>query len=137
MTKFETKYFQRFKFEPSQIKRYFENALRDFTIAKDDAHLEVRFNYCYNSLIKAGIALLAASGGVKVRSIVGHHIKIIEKMAEILKDDSIITIANAMRMKRNEDLYGGGIFISEKEVEEYLEYTGNLINKVKIEIAID
>jgi len=110
MTVFESKYFTKFRFTGEQIRRYFDNALRDLTIAKEDTHNEVIFSYCYNALIKAGIALLAAKGGVKVRSIQGHHIKIIEKMAEILKDEAILTIGNTMRMKRNE------VFM----VEEYL-----------------
>lgn len=131
MTVFESKHFTKFKFMPDQIKRFLSNATRDFAIALEDSHLEVKFNYCYNALIKAGIALIAAKGGVKVRSIPGHHIKILEKMSEVLDDDSILTIGNTMRMKRNEDFYSGGIFISEKEVEEYLEYVKSLLNKIK------
>ena len=131
MTSFEPKYFSKFKFTPEQIKRYFSNALRDFKIASEDNHLEVKFNYSYNALIKAGIALIAARGGVKVRSIVGHHVKIIEKMAEILKEETVMAVGNAMRSKRNEDFYDGGIFISEKESVEYLEYVKDVLKKVE------
>lgn len=84
----------------------------------------------YNALIKAGIALIAAKGGVKVRSVTGHHIKIIEKMAEILKDETVLAVGNAMRTKRNEDFYGGGIFISEKESTEYLEYVKSVLSRI-------
>ena len=63
--------------------------------------------YYYNALIKAGMALIAAKGRVKVRSVAGHQIKIIEKMSEILNDEMVMAIGNAMRSKRNEDLYGG------------------------------
>lgn len=131
MTKFESKHFTKFKFTPEQVARYFDNALRDFKIASEDDHLEVKFNYSYNALIKAGITLIAAKGGVKVRSIAGHHIKIIEKMSEILEDETVLAIGNAMRSKRNEDFYGGGIFISEKESAEYLEYVQDILSKVK------
>lgn len=132
MTNFDPKYFSKFKFSPEQIKRYLNNALRDFKIASEDNHLEVKFNYCYNSLIKAGIALIAAKGGVKVRSVVGHHVKIIEKMAEIFKDETVLAVGNAMRSKRNEDFYGGGIFISEKESTEYLKYVRDILKKVEL-----
>jgi hypothetical protein len=131
MTNFEPKHFSKFKFTPEQIGRYFNNAMRDLKIASEDEHLEVKFNYCYNALIKAGIALIAAKGSVKVRSVAGHHVKIIEKMAEILKDETVLGVGNAMRSKRNEDFYGGGIFISEKESIEYLGYVRQLLKKIE------
>ena len=131
MTIFESKHFTKFKFTPEQIRRYFNNAMRDFRIASEDDHLEVKFSYCYNALIKAGIALIVAKGGVKVRSVAGHHVKIIEKMSEILNDEMVMTIGNAMRSKRNEDFYGGGIFISDKEGAEYLEYVKGVLRKVE------
>lgn len=134
MTTFETKYFRRFHFTAEQIDRYLNNALRDLKIAKEDDHPEVTFNYCYTALVKTGITLLAAVGGVKVRSIPGHHIKIIEKTAEILDDDSILTIGNAMRMKRNEDFYGGGVFVSDKECAEYLQYVEAVIKRIETRI---
>lgn len=132
MTVFESKYFSKFKFTPEQIRRYFDNALRDLKIASEDDHLEVKFNYCYNAIIKAGIALIAAKGGVKVRSVVGHHVRIIEKMAEILKDETVLGVGNAMRSKRNEDFYGGGIFVSEKEAADYLGYAKGILNKIEL-----
>lgn len=132
MTIFESKHFAKFKFTPEQIERYFNNATRDLKIASEDDHLEVKFNYCYNALIKAGIALIAAKGGVKIRSIAGHHVKIIEKMSEILNDEMVMAVGNAMRTKRNEDFYGGGIFISEKESTEYLKYVKDILDKIKL-----
>lgn len=135
MTKFDTKYFAKFKFTEEQIRRYMDNALRDLKIAKEDEHSEVKFNYAYSALIKAGIALLAAKGQVKVRSAPGHHVKIIEKMAQLLNDDAVMTIGNAMRMKRNEDFYGGGIFVSEKESGEYLNFVEKAIQRIKHLIA--
>lgn len=135
MTKFETKYFQKLKFTEEQVRRYLDNAFRDLNIAKEDEHSEVKFNYAYNALIKAGIALLAAKGSVKVRSAPGHHVKIIEKMAILLGDESVMTIGNTMRMKRNEDFYGGGIFVSEKESSEYLNFVEKIVQKIKTIIA--
>ena len=133
MTEFEGKFFTKFKFTGEQVVRYFQNALRDLSIARDDKHIEVKFNYAFNALIKAGIALMAAKG-VKIRSVPGHHVKLIEKTAEILGDESIATLGNSMRMKRNEDFYGGGIFVSEKECREYLEFVEETLEKIKKEI---
>ena len=102
---FERKYFLKFNFSPIQIDRYLNNALKDLGIAKENKRPEVKFTYSYSALIKSGIALLAKIAKVKIRSISGHHIKIIEKMSEVLNDKSIQNIGNAMRMKRNIDLY--------------------------------
>ncbi len=48
--------------------------------------------------------------------------KILERMSAVLDDPDILTIGNAMRMKRNQDLYGAGTLISEKESREYLSF---------------
>jgi hypothetical protein len=131
MTYFESKYFRKFAFTDEQVDRYVKNALRDLRIAHESRHNEVIFNYAYTALIKAGIALLAGKGGVKVRSVPGHHIKIVEKMSEILADETVSVIGNAMRMKRNEDFYGGGIFVSDKEASEYLNYIEQVLETVR------
>lgn len=130
MTRFETKYFTRFSFTKEQILRYCNNALRDLEIAEENRRPEVKFTYSYNALIKGGIALVAKVGKVKIRSIPGHHIKIIEKMSDILKDDSVNEIGNAMRMKRNEDLYAGGVFVSGKEGEDYCIFVKEVLSKI-------
>lgn len=132
---FEKEYFQKFPFSSKQIKRYLENALRDLKIAKEDDFAEVRFTYCYQALIKAGIVLIAKEGQVKVRAIPGHHLKILTKMTEILDDPDILTMGNAMRMKRNLDFYSGGEFISRKETDDYLEFVERLMAKVKEKIG--
>ncbi len=130
MTKFESKYFIRWNFTEEQIILYYNNALRDLQIATENKRPEVKFTYSYNALIKGGIALVAKIGKVKIRSIPGHHVKIIEKMSEILKDNSINELGNAMRMKRNEDFYAGGIFISEKESEDYHVFVKEILFKI-------
>lgn len=128
--KFDDRYFSRFKFIEEQINKNFQNALKDFDIAKKDKILDVKFNYVYTSLIKAGIALLSFEQR-KVKSIPGHHFKIIEKISEILKDDSIMTMGNLMRSKRNLDFYSGGIEITEKECKEFIEFTEKVLAKIK------
>jgi HEPN domain-containing protein len=132
MTYFETKYFQKFSFTKQQIDRFFESALRDLKIARQDKFAEVRFTYGYQALVKAGIALIAKVGGVKVRSVPGHHVKILEKMSEILKNPDVLTLGDAMRTKRNSDFYGGGESITEKEAEDYLKFVEKTLGSVRV-----
>ena len=123
-------YFQKFKFTSSQIRRYVDSAERDLNIARKDQFREVQFTYCYQALIKTGMALQAYNG-VKVRSIIGHHVKILEKLSEILGDPDVFTIGNAMRMKRNKDLYDAGAAITKKETDEYIVFVSHIIQRAK------
>jgi len=131
MTHFEQEFFRPFKFSAGDIEQHLQNAFRDLEIAAKDPFPEVQFSYSFQALIKAGIALLAAVGNVKVRSIPGHHVKILNKMSEILSDPDILAFGNSMRMKRNTDLYGGGTPINEKEAKEYCQFVKGVLEKVK------
>lgn len=128
--KFDNKYFIHFPFDEAQIEKNLQNALKDLAIAEKDEILEVKFNYAYTALIKAGITLLSFYK-VRTKAIPGHHIKIIDKVSEILKDASIADTGNIMRSKRNLDLYSGGIEITEKECREYLKFIEKVITKIK------
>lgn len=90
----------------------------------------MKFNYAYTALIKAGIALLSFYQ-VKIRSVPGHHVKIIDKMSEILGDDTINDIGNVMRSKRNMDFYSGGIEVTKKECSEYIQFVDNVLIRIK------
>ncbi|MFB3895990.1 MAG: hypothetical protein ACE14V_06785 [bacterium] len=127
---FDDKYFTQFKFTPEQIAQNFKNALRDLTIAKQDTIIEVKYSYTYTALIKAGITLLSYHQ-VKVKSLPGHHQIIIDTMAKILEDDAIADIGNVMRSKRNTDLYGGGIEVTEKESSSYLAFVESVVSKIQ------
>ena len=127
---FEDKYFIKFKFTSEQIKKNFNNALKDLNIAKRDRILEVKFNYAYSAFIKAGITLLSYYQ-IRIKSVPGHHIKLIEKTAEILKDGAVYDIGNAMRSKRNLDLYAGGIVVTEKECREYIKFVKGVLEKIE------
>ena len=131
MTSFEDEYFQKFKFTSVQIARYVESAVRDLQIAREDKFTEVQFTYCYQALIKIGMAVLAKKGSVKVRSIMGHHIKILSKLSEMMGNPDIFTIGNAMRMKRNKDLYDAVAVIGKKEVNDYIVFVNGVIQKAK------
>jgi hypothetical protein len=131
MSHFETTFFQRHNFTAEQVLALLKNAKRDLNIAKNDSFPEVKFTYSYTALIKTGISLIAKTGKVKVRSIQGHHIKIIEKMSAILKNKEITEIGNAMRTKRNLDFYGGGVIISEKESRDYYHFVEKVYQEVE------
>ena len=131
MSFFEREYFQKFKFTAAQIDRYVESAVRDLNIARKDRFREVQFTYCYQALIKIGMAVLAKKGGVKVGSVTGHHVKILNKLSEILGDSDIFTVGNAMRMKRNKDLYDAGGVITKKEADDYIVFVSGIIQKAK------
>jgi len=133
--RFEEKYFIKFKFIDGQIRKNFNNALKDLDIAKKDKISEVKFNYAYTALIKAGIALLSFYQ-LRIRSVPGHHVKIIERMSEVLQDDSITDIGNIMRSKRNLDLYAGGVEVTEKECREYIKFVESVLAKIKAKIGM-
>jgi len=121
MTAASGEFFQKLKFSAEEVRKRFDSARRDLEIAGKDPFPEVRFTYGYQALIKTGTALIAREG-LKVRSVPGHHVKILERMSEILKDPDVLVLGNGMRMKRNQDLYGGGDLISEKEAADYFAF---------------
>jgi hypothetical protein len=130
--RFERAYFKKQQFTAKQIEGFLDSAQHDLDIACHDNYLEVRFTFSYQALLKAAIALIAKIGNVKVRSVPGHHVRLLEKMSDILNDKDIVTIGDAMRIKRNRDLYGGTDHIlGEKEVAEYIEFVKNVIGRVR------
>jgi hypothetical protein len=66
-----------------------------------------------------------------VKSSSGHHAALFLKYAEIFKDDMSAAVAQAMRDKRNRDLYDGGIIISDKEAETYYQFVKKAMVKVE------
>jgi len=134
--KFEDKYFAQFRFSGEQIEKNLNNAIKDLEIAKTVNILDVKFNYAYVALIKAGIALLSFHR-VRIKSVPGHQVKIIEKTAQVLGDGSIEALGNVMRQKRNLDFYAGGIEVTEKECRDYISFVDNVLKKVTEVIRID
>lgn len=129
MIKFDDKYFDKFEFAKEQIQKRLNNSQKDLQIARRVDILDVKFNYAYSSLIKAGIAVLSFYRR-RVRSVPGHQVKIIQKLAQLLNDSSIEELGNIMRSKRNLDFYGGGIEITEKECRSYIKFVEGVVNKV-------
>ena len=56
---------------------------------------------------------------------------ILNKMSEIMENPDVLTIGNAMRMKRNTDFYGGGEIVTDKEADDYHEFVANILKLVK------
>lgn len=127
---FDQKFFEKKKFDKKTISRYFKNALKNFKIAQKYREPEIVFKFCYDCLIKIGICVIA-SKGFRVKSRQGHHFKILEKLSEILMDEEILIVGDAMRKKRNLDLYGEGIIISQKEANDYLKFIKKVINSAE------
>lgn len=120
--------FEKFIFSSNQVSKYYKSALRDLNIARRAEDSEVTFRFCYDALLKLAISV-AAKNNLRVKSRQGHHIKLIDKLAEILKNEDIKVIGQEMRSKRNWDLYGGGVIISKKEAREYLKWAENIFRE--------
>lgn len=128
--KFQEDYFQKMQFTPEQIRQFLDSAKHDLRIAKESKISDVILIFSYNALIKIGVALIAQNGH-RVRSNSGHHIKIIEKMSQILKDETIPLLGNKMRRERNQNLYDGIAFVGDKVSKEYLVFVEGIFKKVK------
>ncbi|MEK6529004.1 MAG: hypothetical protein AAB089_04225 [Nitrospirota bacterium] len=131
MINFERQYFQKLAFKEEQISQFIKSALHDLKIARGADIPDVVFKFSYDALIKLGIALIAKKG-YKVRSATGHHVKILEKLNQILKEEDILVLGNKMRRERNVNLYDGGFFVGEKDSREYLDFVKNVFKKANI-----
>jgi len=131
MINFEGQHFQKLTFKEEQIDQFFKSALHDLKIAAESDIFDVIFKFSYDALIKLGIALIAKKG-YKIRSTAGHHVKILEKLSQLLKDEDILVLGNKMRQERNINLYDGGFFIGEKDSLEYLKFVKSTFKKAEI-----
>ena len=128
MINFESQHFQKLAFEEKQIEQFLLSAKHDLEIAERTDITDVMFKFSYDALIKLGIALIAKKG-YKVRSKAGHHVKILEKLSQLLQYEDIPVLGNKMRQERNTNLYDGGFFVGEKDSLEYLEFVRNTFKK--------
>ncbi len=137
MKKFDDNFFEKVSFSQDDFNSLFEAALRDLKIAKEVNFQEVRFTYSYQALLKLGIAVIAKVGGVRIKSTLGHHIKVIEKLAEILENEDILLIGNKMRLMRNAELYSGGKSFSKKEAEEYYKFVASIFETANSNLDLE
>jgi len=105
--------------------------LHDLKIAETSDIPDVIFKFSYDALIKLGITLIAQKG-YKIRSTAGHHIKILEKLSQLLKDEDILVLGNKMRQERNINLYDGGLFVGEKDNLAYIKFVKSAFKKAGI-----
>ena len=131
MINFESQYFQKLAFEEEQIEQFLKSALHDLKIAEASDIPDVIFKFSYDALVKLGIALIAKKG-YKIRSTAGHHVKILEKLSQILKEENILVLGNKMRQERNFNLYDGRFFVGEKDSREYLDFVKSVFKKADI-----
>jgi len=131
MINFENQYFQKLAFKEGQIEQFIKSALHDLKIAEESDIPDVVFKFSYDALVKLGIALIAQKG-YKIRSTTGHHVKILEKLSQLFKDEDILVLGNKMRQERNFNLYDGGFFVGEKDSREYLDFVKKIFRKADI-----
>jgi len=131
MINFESQHFQKLTFQEKQIDQFLLSAQHDLKIAEESNVPDVVFKFGYDALIKLSIALIARKG-YKVRSKAGHHVKILEKLSQLLKDEDVLVFGNKMRQERNVNLYDGGFFVGEKDSLEYLEFVKSTFKKAGI-----
>lgn len=131
MINFESQHFQKLTFKKEQIDQFLKSALHDLKIAEDSDISDVIFKFSYDAIIKLGIALIAKKG-YKVRSTAGHHVKILEKLSQLLKYEDILVLGNKMRQERNTNLYDGGFFVGEKDSLEYFKFVNSTFKKAAI-----
>jgi hypothetical protein len=127
--KFEKSFFVKQGFVPDDLERFRIAALRDFEIAQDSEHAEVKFHFTYMALVKAGIFCIAREG-YRIRSKPGHHQKIVETLSAIMGDKDIQIIGNKMRRDRNADLYDSTGRYNDKEVQEYASFVSAILKKL-------
>ena len=131
MINFESQYFQKLVFKEEQIEQFLKSALHDLKIAETSDIPDVIFKFSYDALVKLGIALIAKKG-YKIRSTTGHHVKILDKLSQILREENILVLGNKMRQERNFNLYDGRFFVGEKDSREYLDFVKSVFKKADI-----
>lgn len=127
---FDKRFFEKKRVENKLINKYFRAAAKDLKIASKDKDPEVIFVFSYSALIKSGMVLIL-SQGYRIKSRQGHHVKVLEKISQILEEKDIEAIGNIMRKKRDLDLYEGGIIISIREAKDYLKFVRDVIGKTE------
>lgn len=120
--------FEKFTFSLAQIKKYYQAAVKDFKILKNQDSPDLIFYLCYQVIIKTAMAV-CAKNGLRVKAHAGHHKELVFKLSELLGDPKIETVADKIRIKRNRDLYDGGMPTSLKEADFYVQFCNDLMKK--------
>lgn len=134
MKRFEARYFQRFRYTADQIGAYLDSATRDLAVARNSPIPEVIFRFTYDALVKLAIYVVSHHG-FKVRSIPGHHVKLLEKLGDELDDEEVALIADEMRRKRNLDLYQAAAVVTSKDAQNYFEFVETVFGRVREKLS--
>lgn len=114
--------FQKFKFSDKEIEARYVSAKGDLARAmkkgRDESEIMV---FSYQALIKLAITL-SAKHGLRVQSTAGHHVELLQKLAELLKIPKILKTGDEMRRARNKDLYDGTLLVSKTQADKYLAF---------------
>lgn len=108
-------------FTADELEKLRKSAEKYLAISKKNREAEVKFHFTYMTLIKIGIYLIAKEG-YRVKSRPGHHQMIIERLAELLKNEDVMLIGDKMRRSRNMDFYSADGMITETEAEKDFEF---------------
>ncbi len=123
--------FEKFIFSVQQIKKYWDKAVRDFHLAEQAKEIEIIFVFTYEAMLKIAITICARNN-LRVKAYRGHHVELINKISEILKNEEIKQIGNEMRMKRNSGLYLGGDTVTYKEANFYRKFVKQILKEADI-----
>lgn len=131
---------QKFKQHPvdwAQVERFLLGAEKKLTSARKILAFdeEACLQQAYESMLKASIGFML-SHGLRVRSIPGHHIAILEFVTEKLdkKHAGLLAVFDRLRRKRNAVLYDDEGFISREEAEESIRCAGDLIAVLRVDV---
>jgi len=128
--------FEKFDFTTQQIIKFWDKAVRDFRLAEQAREIEIIFVFTYEAMLKVAIAV-CAKNNLRVKARRGHHIELIDKMAEILNDQDIKQVGNEIRTKRNRGLYSGGDTVSRKEADFYCKFVKQIFEKADVYLFPD
>ena len=86
MTDSNRQFFQKFIFSKEQVRKYLQAAEKDWKIARSSDVADVVFKFSYDAILKLAVYVTACSS-LRVRSVAGHHIKLLEKLSEVIQDE--------------------------------------------------
>ena len=129
MKTFDRNFFRKRTFSEEQLDAFKRSAREDLAIASESAYTQVKFRFSYDALLKLGIFLVARSG-YKLRSVPGHHVKLLAALSDLSGTPDVEPVAETMRQKRNLDLYEGGVGVTDSEASEYLKFIMDLFKSL-------
>ncbi|MBD3271582.1 MAG: hypothetical protein GF384_03475 [Elusimicrobia bacterium] len=127
--KFDKEYFKQQSFSDVELNNLKAAIIKTLHIASSNSEPEIIFHFAYMALLKIGIYYIAKEG-YRIKSKPGHHIKIIDTLSTLMKNDDIAIIGNNMRKNRNLDIYSISVIITHGNAQEYLSFVQNIFNKI-------